>query len=393
MARPTDDPIVWGTDTNYPAGADSWNGTPVKVAPSAGVVAAGWEPEDRPPAQHLNHLLHNHGAWLDYLRALNDALPLDNWSGTEASGAEVGGCYTICGGLSNSREVWVRGSSTKTIYRSTNGGKHWTAASSMPAAWGAAAETRKIIYDGTYFVAVGRSGGNWIATSTDGDTWTDRSPAGAAGLYSVAWDGASAYVAVGSTGGIYLASSPTGTWTAQTPAAAYAGQFRSVFWDGSQFVAVGSAGAIQTSPDGATWAAQTAAAAYAGTFVGVSGNGSRLIAVGTSALAMQYSDDGGATWSDATSSLPSWITDPADILYSSTFGQWLVSDFTEDVIGRTLEPIAGDWHLINYPADGGAQTNILEPQGMCDTLGRVGVAVSVNAANRPTCLLSMRART
>lgn len=392
MARPTDDPIVWGTDANYPAGADTWNGTPVKVAPSAGVVAAGWEPEDRPPAQHLNHLLHNHGAWLDYLKKLDD-LYLDNWYSSSYASADGSASYTVTGAEISGMWTWVRGLAAKVIKYSTNEGRNWTS-STMPAGWGAAAETRKIIWDGTVFIAVGRNGGNWIATSTDGATFTDRSPAGTAGLYSVAWDGASAYVAVGAAGGIYLASSPTGTWTAQTPAAAYAGQFRSVFWDGSQFVAVGSAGAIQTSPDGATWTAQTAAAAYAGTFVGVSGNGSRLIAVGTSALAMQYSDDGGATWNNATSSLPSYITDTSDICYSPTFGQWVITSVTDNRAIRSREPIAGDYFAVRAANLSEGVTNASGHWGVQDVGGQVAIACDANGSTTVApALFSLRART
>lgn len=46
----------WATDTNYPAGSETWSATPVKVAPSAGVQADGFAPTDRPPAQWINWL-------------------------------------------------------------------------------------------------------------------------------------------------------------------------------------------------------------------------------------------------------------------------------------------------------------------------------------------------
>jgi len=46
----------WATDTNYPAGSATWSATPTKVAPSAGVQADGFAPEDQPPAQWINWL-------------------------------------------------------------------------------------------------------------------------------------------------------------------------------------------------------------------------------------------------------------------------------------------------------------------------------------------------
>jgi hypothetical protein len=51
--------INWATDVNYPAGADTWSGTPTKVAPSAGVQADGFAPRDRPPAQWINWLFNS----------------------------------------------------------------------------------------------------------------------------------------------------------------------------------------------------------------------------------------------------------------------------------------------------------------------------------------------
>lgn len=46
----------WATDTNYPAGSETWSATPVKVAPSSGAQADGFTPEDQPPAQWINWL-------------------------------------------------------------------------------------------------------------------------------------------------------------------------------------------------------------------------------------------------------------------------------------------------------------------------------------------------
>lgn len=79
MARPTDDPAIWSSDVNFPAGADSWNATPTKVDPGAAQVAAGHEPEDMPPAQWLNWLLNNHGQWLEYVKDTPTLAPFSNF--------------------------------------------------------------------------------------------------------------------------------------------------------------------------------------------------------------------------------------------------------------------------------------------------------------------------
>lgn len=47
----------FATDPNFPAGSDPWSGTPTRVAPSAGQLAAGFAPATQVPAQHLNWIL------------------------------------------------------------------------------------------------------------------------------------------------------------------------------------------------------------------------------------------------------------------------------------------------------------------------------------------------
>lgn len=44
----------WATNALHAAGADPWSGQPNKVAPSAGKIATGRVPEERPPAEETN---------------------------------------------------------------------------------------------------------------------------------------------------------------------------------------------------------------------------------------------------------------------------------------------------------------------------------------------------
>ncbi len=69
-SRPTFPPD-WATDTDFPAGANPWNGQPNKVQPGAGpgtgTVTEGFDPAAALPAETLNYMLNNHGAWISYL--------------------------------------------------------------------------------------------------------------------------------------------------------------------------------------------------------------------------------------------------------------------------------------------------------------------------------------
>jgi hypothetical protein len=62
----------FATTANYSAGTDPWSGTPRRVQPSSGDRAAGFTPNDRPPAQWLNHLLGLCADWTKWLSAIID---------------------------------------------------------------------------------------------------------------------------------------------------------------------------------------------------------------------------------------------------------------------------------------------------------------------------------
>jgi len=69
MPGPSFEPAAeWSTDTNYPAGADPWNGNATRVAPSAGQHSAGLEPGDTLPAPWWNYFIGRLTAWVAYLR-------------------------------------------------------------------------------------------------------------------------------------------------------------------------------------------------------------------------------------------------------------------------------------------------------------------------------------
>lgn len=104
MARPTDPALLWASDTNYPAGGDTWSATPTKVVPSAGVIAAGSVPATKLPAQWFNALLHRLGLWGQYLEETTDphdiAIGGGSFDREDASPLEVVRTSTLVGGAS-----------------------------------------------------------------------------------------------------------------------------------------------------------------------------------------------------------------------------------------------------------------------------------------------------
>lgn len=57
---------TWATDTNFPAGVNSWSGTPTKVEPTSGKKAGGFVPKTKLPAQEMNWKLSDMGLWVNY---------------------------------------------------------------------------------------------------------------------------------------------------------------------------------------------------------------------------------------------------------------------------------------------------------------------------------------
>lgn len=76
MSRPSGLPPIWSSNANYPAGSDSWSGTPTKVDPGTSKTAQGFVPGERVPAQWINSFWNKESAFIAYLDMI-DAL---NWT-------------------------------------------------------------------------------------------------------------------------------------------------------------------------------------------------------------------------------------------------------------------------------------------------------------------------
>ena len=172
-------------------------------------------------------------------------------------------------------------------------------------------DSRGIVWNGSYWVAVGTGSSNTIAIakSTDGITWTqatDNPFSGGQG-YGIAWNG-SYWVAVGNNTGntVCIAKSTDGmTWTtSDNPFSG--GQGQGIAWNGSYWVAVGfSSGStvcIAKSTDGDTWTNATNNPFSGNAAMGIAWNGSYWVALGANTdntVCMAKSTDGD-TWTNVT---------------------------------------------------------------------------------------------
>ena len=132
------------------------------------------------------------------------------------------------------------------IATSTDGGKNWT--NRGAAGFGSSDTVMSVCWSGTYLVAVSTLGR--IVTSTSaGSSWTQRYNDSTKSFNCVAYGGG-IYVAIGYN---YMATSTNGTtWTNRDSNRPF-NYVESVAYGDSKFVAVGGNGKIATSSDGITW--------------------------------------------------------------------------------------------------------------------------------------------
>lgn len=147
---------TWATNLNYPAGSDPWSGDLLKLDPGAGLRAAGWEPEDRPGAQHQNHQFNKLGEYIDYL----DAIAAQNWAEPVTIVDNTGDDIGYDKGL----ETWFVVGELQKVHASRDG-YTWTA-QSMPAG----TQNLLAIAGSTSNVVAGGIGDQ--AFQFDGVTWT-----------------------------------------------------------------------------------------------------------------------------------------------------------------------------------------------------------------------------
>lgn len=199
-------------------------------------------------------------------------------------------------------------------------------------------EIRSVAYNGQLWVLTGINLSNFspasfpsLHWSSNGISWSSADSGGflwdgASDVYggvSVAWNG-EMWVAAGkgaSAENSILTSLDGRTWR-NASSGGFPGTAFGVVWSGSNWVATGATGVVgqsfSVSSDGLNWTplvGQGFDGLNGGVGYGIASDGTRLVAVGTykngnpSRQSIQYSEDGGYTWSNASGSLFSTETE------------------------------------------------------------------------------------
>ncbi|MCO5077084.1 MAG: hypothetical protein M9937_15540 [Chelatococcus sp.] len=166
--------------------------------------------------------------------------PMAGWTGGTVPGTAGGS------GAFSATENVIFSQAGSGSQRATALSGPWTAISTVNA--------RKVIHDGTVFVAAGTNA-IYTAASASG-TWTNRASATYT-MNDVAKGDDGLYVAVGVSGAMRTATSPTGTWISRTSSFG-SDNINGVCKGASYWVAVGNAGKIATATDPTgTWTQRT----------------------------------------------------------------------------------------------------------------------------------------
>jgi hypothetical protein len=169
--RPAGRIPVWATDAEFPPydGSKDWHGTDRKVDPGTAKEAAGWEPQEAPPAQYENWKDHQIGAHLQRL----DCLEAMNW-GQEFQIDDPNGNFYDLTWDPNELRVYVAGEDTAVAadLQWSNGGRYnWTSEASSLATPPTSLRAIRYFPEHLGLWTVGGTKGYWHE-SGDADTWT-----------------------------------------------------------------------------------------------------------------------------------------------------------------------------------------------------------------------------
>ncbi len=394
MATRPDTSPEWATDENFDATGEAWDGLPTKVDPGAALREEGWEPEQRPAAEHVNFQLNLQGAWLAFL--MNVAIA--NWREVpviDGNGTALWGSTDMdlrCGLFvpvtsSNAGALFLFGETDSVS------GDTLAAVSVAGAAWSDPAETvdgtaspatvLAAAYDATngLVIVVGVDTGSegTIHTRPAADaplgTWTSRAGIATTTFRAIATGtgtGAPVAIVVGedtSNNNMQIFSSSNGTgWTQRAnvvdrPMHGVANK------PGAMWVAVGDDNAgvakVYRSADGITWTESTTGVggstlrhivwdARAGLFLAIGDNGNR-----------RTSPDG-TTWTDRTDTGEAWLAEDPAAMATDGAGTILVLAFELGwkVYASTDGGITfTDGHLVKRP--GSLAWGDASPKGLC----------------------------
>ncbi len=333
MTRPTLDPS-WATDTNYTGGPDV--GTAVKVVPGSGLRSQGWDPNDRPGAQHLNAMLNAHGAWFNYLKDIDwlNFTPIEpGWPGGPAVSLAVkpAQSFPTAGPFF---AIMTKALGGDNHVARSNDGMNFELTDAGILNFDPSLHPRSIIWSpvAALWIACAAVGSTVkIVTSPDTHTWTTRTDPATDAARNVIADNGSNMIVIG-RGATGFLSSPTGaTWTERTNPTTEK-DTRALAWGNSKFVALMNGGEAAHSADGITWTASGTTLFHVtdmafdpvhGVFIAVGGySGGDPDKLGFASSA------DGITWTDHSITSPiSWVTrdtvrsvtiDPSGVVYASS---------------------------------------------------------------------------
>lgn len=155
------------------------------------------------------------------------------------------------------------------------------------------AQLQNFLYDGYQWVAVS---GSTVRTSTNLTNWTAVGSVNSS-LRSISHN-AGTYVAVGQ-GGIIETSTDLITWTMRS--SINGNTLNHVIHDGTRWIAVGDSGVSLTSTDAITWTVVTTVSA--GNWLRVASSGSVLVATASTSPFARRSTNGGASWTAVATTL------------------------------------------------------------------------------------------
>ncbi|WP_367872347.1 hypothetical protein [Luteolibacter sp. Populi] len=139
-------------------------------------------------------------------------------------------------GLCASSDVFIAGNPHADLYRSVDG-LRWSMVLDSTVSTG----KMRVVRTGNLFFSFG----NYIHSSTDGTTWTQRMR----NHNDIVWTG-ERYVGVGNSGATGVSTNGT-TWTSVSSGTT--SELNRVIWTGSKLIAVGANGILLTSTDGLAW--------------------------------------------------------------------------------------------------------------------------------------------
>lgn len=135
--RPYGNVPIWATDETMTDPGQAWDGTPSKIRPSDGIIAAGFLPTEQPPAERVNWALNDPTrrlASLNLVEARTFVEPLGA-AGTGATSAGVGNAVGwFAGARWQAVETIFHATNSTIVEKSIDGGYNWTTTLTVPSA-------------------------------------------------------------------------------------------------------------------------------------------------------------------------------------------------------------------------------------------------------------------